>query len=219
MASRAVFTLEEVLDELDNDEEMSDGSEDEFDGYLEESERIDEDELEEETSSKSPERSVADGAGDDDMNGAGDVDMNGAGDDMEVDVPSIAASDPPGTIPTYTLQPGLVSSQADKSPLAYFSRFVTQSMLEEIVEQTKLYSEQYRNSNTISSKSRVRRWLKEEPTVPEFLHFLAEILVMGIIKYPSIESHWNTSWPYVTDTFRKVRFYKNQKKKFIPSIM
>ena len=211
MASRAVFTLEEVLDELDNDEEMSDGSEDEFDGYLEESERIDEDELEEETSSKSPERSVADGAGDDDMNGAGDDDMNGAGDDMEVDVPSIAASDRPGTIPTYTLQPGLVTSQADKSPLAYFSRFVTQSMLEEIVKQTKLYSEQYRNSNTISSKSRVRRWLKEEPTVPEFLHFIAEILVMGIIKYPSIESHWNTSWPYVTDTFRKVRFYKNQK--------
>ena len=211
MASRAVFTLEEVLDELDNDEEMSDGSEDEFDGYLEESERIDEDELEEETSSKSPERSVADGAGDDDMNGAGDDDMNGAGDDMEVDVPSIAASDRPGTIPTYTLQPGLVTSQADKSPLAYFSRFVTQSMLEEIVKQTKLYSEQYRNSNTISSKSRVRRWLKEEPTVPEFLHLIAEILVMGIIKYPSIESHWNTSWPYVTDTFRKVRFYKNQK--------
>ena len=32
-------------------------------------------------------------AGDDDMNGAGDDDMNGAGDDMEVDVPSIAASD------------------------------------------------------------------------------------------------------------------------------
>ena len=179
--------------------------------YLEESERIDEDELEEETSSKSPERSVADGAGDDDMNGAGDDDMNGAGDDMEVDVPSIAASDRPGTIPTYTLQPGLVTSQADKSPLAYFSRFVTQSMLEEIVKQTKLYSEQYRNSNTISSKSRVRRWLKEEPTVPEFLHLIAEILVMGIIKYPSIESHWNTSWPYVTDTFRKVRFYKNQK--------
>ena len=211
MASRAVFTLEEVLDELDSDEEMSDGSEDEFDGYLEKSERIDEDELEEETSSKSPERSVADGAGDDDMNGAGDDYMNGAGDDMEVDVPSIAASDRPGTIPTYTLQPGLVTSQADKSPLAYFSRFVTQSMLEEIVKQTKLYSEQYRNSNTISSKSRVRRWLKEEPTVPEFLHFIAEILVMGIIKYPSIESHWNTSWPYVTDTFRKVRFYKNQK--------
>ena len=48
--------------------------------------------------------------------------MNGAGDDMEVDVPSIAASDRPGTIPTYTLQPGLVTSQADKSPLAYFSQ-------------------------------------------------------------------------------------------------
>ena len=40
--------------------------------------------------------------------------MNGAGDDMEVDVPSIAASDRPGTIPTYTLQPGLVTSQSGR---------------------------------------------------------------------------------------------------------
>ena len=37
MAARAVLTVEQVLDELDNDEELSEGSEDEFDGYLEES--------------------------------------------------------------------------------------------------------------------------------------------------------------------------------------
>ena len=35
--------------------------------------------------------------------GAGDDDMNGAGDDMEVDVPSIAASDRPGTMCKRTL--------------------------------------------------------------------------------------------------------------------
>ena len=68
---RAVFTLEAGIRWARQWWELkSDGSEDEFDGYLEKSERIDEDELEEETSSKSPERSVADGAGDDDMNGA-----------------------------------------------------------------------------------------------------------------------------------------------------
>ena len=33
---KAVLTVEQVLDELDNDEELSEGSEDEFDGYLEE---------------------------------------------------------------------------------------------------------------------------------------------------------------------------------------
>ena len=32
MAARAVLTVEQVLDELDNDEELSEGSEDEFDG-------------------------------------------------------------------------------------------------------------------------------------------------------------------------------------------
>ena len=37
MAARAILAVEQVLDELDNDEELSEGSEDEFDGYLEES--------------------------------------------------------------------------------------------------------------------------------------------------------------------------------------
>ena len=77
-------------------------------------------------------------------------------------------------------------------------------MLEDIIEQTKLYSEQYKSSNNVTTKSRVSRWLKQEPIVPELLRFIAVILVMGFIKYLSIESHWSKSWPYVCDTFSKV---------------
>ena len=40
MAARAVLTLNEVIDELENlDKEISDDSEDDFVGYLDESER------------------------------------------------------------------------------------------------------------------------------------------------------------------------------------
>ena len=136
-------------------------------------------------------------------------DMN---DDSEMDVENADSEDGPflkdSGIPQYTLQPGLVTTQSDKSPLAYFSRFVTNAMLEDIIEQTKLYSEQYKSSNNITAKSRVSRWLKQEPTVPELLRFIAIILVMGFIKYPSIESHWSKSRPFVCDTFSKVSSYK-----------
>ena len=131
---------------------------------------------------------------------------------IEMDEQNAASHDPSskdsGLIPEYTLQPGIATTQDDKSPLAYFARFVTNAMLEDIIEQTKLYSEQYKSSNNITAKSRVSRWLKQEPTVPELLRFIAIILVMGFIKYPSIESHWSKSRPFVCDTFSKVSSYK-----------
>ena len=124
MAARAILTVEQVLDELDNNEELSEGSEDEFDGYLEKSGMmgIEEDE---ETSSRSPER------GDMDVENEMDVenDMNEMDDINEMDVENAASDDPSlkdsRQIPQYVLQPGIANTQSDKSPFAYFSRFVT----------------------------------------------------------------------------------------------
>ena len=45
----------------------------------------------------------------------------------------------------YTDKTGISATLTDKSSLAYFSLFITKDMLEKIVEQTKLYSEQYKN--------------------------------------------------------------------------
>ena len=78
------------------------------------------------------------------------------------------------------------------------SQGIHAQLLEEIIEQTKLYSDhavqnlQY----TVTMKSRVSRWLNQEPSVPELLRFITVILVMGFTKYPSIESHWSKSWPF-----------------------
>ena len=37
-------------------------------------------------------------------------------------------------------------------------------------------------------------------SVNELKRFLALVVAMGIIKYPSIESHWGTMWPYATSS-------------------
>lgn len=184
MASRDVFTIEEILEELDNDEELIDESDDDFAGYLEEDEMMPDDQLDNQNSSESPELE--------------------SDDDMDVDQADSSVDGSAQVIPQYTHQPGLANPQPDKSPLAYFSRFVTRPMLDQLVDQTKLYSQQYKESNTVTDKSRVARWMKEDPTVPKLLRFIALVLVMGFIKYPSIESHWNKSWPFTCDTFRKV---------------
>ena len=187
MAAKAFMTLNEVMDELENlDEEISDDSEDDFDGYLDESEIEDIEDIDKEETSSDK---------DSDMDASAPVDASAP---MDASTP---------IIPRYTHKTGLSATLTDKSPLAHFSLFITQDMLEKIVEQTKLYSEQYKNSHTLGSKSRIHRWLKVDPTVPELLEFIALVLVMGIIRYPTIESHWNTSWPYACDTFRRVSCY------------
>ena len=193
MAAKAFMTLNEVMDELENlDEEISDDSEDDFDGYLDESEIEDIEDIDKEETSSDK---------DSDMDASAPVDASAS---VDASAP-MDASTP--IIPRYTHKTGLSATLTDKSPLAHFSLFITQDMLEKIVEQTKLYSEQYKNSHTLGSKSRIHRWLKVDPTVPELLEFIALVLVMGIIRYPTIESHWNTSWPYACDTFRRVSCY------------
>lgn len=215
MASRAVFTIEDVLEELDNDEEIIYESEDDFDGYLEENEMMPDDELENQNSSESPEleRDVEQNSSErpEIENVAMDVDQADTSVDgnaqnvvMDVDQGDTSVDGSAHAIPQYTHQPGLANPQPDKSPLSYFSRFVTRPMLDHLVDQTKLYSQQYKESNTVTEKSRVARWMKEDLTVPKLLRFIALVLVMGFIKYPSIESHWNKSWPFTCDTFRKV---------------
>lgn len=206
MAAKAVFTVEQVLDELDNDEVMSDvDSEDDFEGYVDEDEYLENDELEDEEFSRLVEELVVSEDRLDELEEESSEMSEEISDDEMMDV------GPCPSIPEYTHKPGLIESQADKSPAGYFFRFVTGEMLVNIVQQTKLYSQQYREApkEPITKKSRIRRWLKEEPTVPELLQFIALVLVMGIIKYPTIESHWSTSWPYVNDACRKVSCCKN----------
>ena len=99
---------------------------------------------------------------------------------------------------------GCSATLAGNAPIDYFSLFVDDYILQHIVDQTILNSKQFMESHTLGQRSRIRQWLKEEHTIAELRRFLALIIIMGIVRYPQIESHWSTSWPYATDAFSSV---------------
>ena len=183
MAARDVFTLDDVMNELDADELFEDESEDDFDGYLD-----------------------ADSDGERDERDMGDErdhteDLDVGGENVEMDA---GASD---DLPEYTCTPGCTATVEESSPLSYFSLLLTDDMLHHIVEQTNLNANQYIGSHELGPHSRVRRWTKHVHDVCELLRFLAIIIVMGIVRYPQIESHWSTLWPYSNTHFASVSAY------------
>ena len=152
-------------------EDDSSGSEDDFEGYLDES--ID---------------YKADESSDEEQNNEEDV---------EGVIPLISS---------YTLQPGVSVTIGGSRPLDFFSQFVNQPILQHIVEHTNLNAEQYMSSHTLAPRSRIRQWLKQDHTLSELHRFIALILVMGLVRYPKVESHWSTSWPYATEAFSSVSY-------------
>ena len=136
---------------------VNSGSQDDFEGYLDE-----------------------DSDGEEHDHGSDDDSSNEetGSEDMQVEVPSV---------PLYTLQPGVSATLSGTRPLDYFSLFVDDSMLQHIVAQANLCAQQYMESHTLAPHSRKRQWQKEEHTLEELQCFLALILVMGLVHYPRVE--------------------------------
>ena len=203
MCTREAYTLDEVLDELDNSE--FDDSGDDFDGYVEDEDfgwgdgsgddGIQEDEAggdrdrEMEGSEVRCEHDETDGKGG--SGGGGE----GGGDD---------GTNEEGSVPQYCHQPGCTVAFESESPLQYFSLFFTPDMLQHIVEQTNLRAEQYISSHDLAPHSRIRLWSKGVHDIGELQRFLAMVIVMGLVRYPQIESHWSTMWPYSSSAFSSV---------------
>ena len=81
-------------------------------------------------------------------------------------------------------------------PIDYFSLLVTEDMLQNTVTQTNLHAQQYIDNNDIPPHSRVRRWSKSLFDINELRRFFAIIILMGLVRYPQIESHWAVLWPF-----------------------
>ena len=175
MATRANLTVDDVLDELDRDEYESD-SEDDFDGYVDTTEREQHDNVVEEPILEHM-----------------DVGAN-------VENASESGSDD-------TCQPGCTIPVGDNRPIHYLSHLVTDDMLQKIVTQTSLYAQQYIESHDLSPHSRVRRWSKSVFDVSQLQRFLAIIIIMGLVRYPQIESHWAVHWPFTNTHCSSVRIY------------
>ena len=182
MAARDVFTLDDVMNALDADDLFEDESEDDFDGYLD-----------------------ADSGGERDERD----DERDMGDERYLDIGREQVEMDAGDsddLPEYTLTPGYTASVEGSIPLSYFS-LLTNDMLHHIVDQTNLCANQYIGSHELCPHSRVRRWTKRVHDVCELLRFIAIIIVMGIVRYPQIESHWSTLWPYSNAQFASVSAY------------
>ena len=109
-----------------------------------------------------------------------------------------------GSVPQYSHQPGCTVAFESESPLQYFSLFFTPDMLSHIIEQTNLRAEHYISSHDLAPHSRIRLWAKGVHDVGELQRFLALIIVMGLVRYPQVESHWSTMWPYSSTAFSSV---------------
>ena len=82
-------------------------------------------------------------------------------------------------------------------------------ILEQIVSQTNLYAQQYFDSNDLAPHSCVHRWSKGVHDVNELRSFLAIIIVMGLVRYLQIESHWSTLWTYSNPHLSSVSVHIN----------
>jgi len=92
----------------------------------------------------------------------------------------------------------------NKSPLDFLQLFITDSTLETVVAQTNLFAQQYLDSHELKQCSRVQQWVKSPHNMAELKKFLALIIIMGLISYPSIEDYWVTSWPFAISTFSSI---------------
>ena len=178
MAERATFTIDRVIDEMDRDDLFEDDSEDDFNGYLD----ADFDDVQHDLEETNE----------------GDVGELDIGEDVEL------GENGEDDLPDYTFTPGCTASVEGNSPLSFFSLLVTNDMLQHIVDQTNLCADQYISSHDLGPHSRVRRWAKRVHDIYELFRLLAIIVIMGIVRYPQIESHWSTLWPYSNTQFASV---------------
>ena len=86
----------------------------------------------------------------------------------------------------------------------YLDADVSDQMLDNIVEQTNLYAQQYMESTNLPPNSRAHGWSHSPFNRAELKKFLAMTITMGIVSYPEMEDYWSTSWPYATPAFSKV---------------
>lgn len=94
--------------------------------------------------------------------------------------------------PKVGIQPN-VNLNIDSTPLDVLQQFYTDEMFEMICFQTNSYAEKKqnlrRNANQLKANSRL---LDYHPTDPdEMLTFYSLILLMGIIKKPTLEMYWS----------------------------
>ena len=108
-------------------------------------------------------------------------------------------------IPRFTEKCGVVKDLSGKQPVDYFLELFHDELQDYIVEESNRYGEQYITTHqaylTQHPRARANAFVKKPFTR---LLFLSLIICMGIVNMPNIQSYWNTSWPFASNNFNEI---------------
>ena len=105
----------------------------------------------------------------------------------------------------FTALPGPRGRAADEeldTPADYLELFLTDELLQMIVDQTNLYADQYISANVTTPGSRVKDWTAL--SVRELKAFLGLLFLTGIVSKPELAMFWSTNELYATPYFGRV---------------
>ncbi|KAK7110188.1 hypothetical protein V1264_014106 [Littorina saxatilis] len=116
-------------------------------------------------------------------------------------------TDADATAPNQDIQfqgnPGMQCNVDNFEPVDWMQLFFDDDLINHLVFQTNLYADQYLESHPdLSAFSRAQTWEKTNPV--EMKKFLALLLLMGIVKLPSIDMYWTKKVLYRVPVFSTI---------------
>ena len=130
-----------------------------------------------------------------DGSGGGDYSDVGEGSDGSLDGGDGSASGDGNSrvIPTFSQKVGVVPDMSEKEPVDYYQLFISDSILDNVLEETNRYGQQYVESHqdhlTNHPRARPHDFIKRCFDKSELLWFLVLIITMGIVDLPSVQDY------------------------------
>ena len=216
-------SLDDVIDEIfaDSDSEVSEfgqnsdtleseSSDDESEPSRQEDDYVSPVDGHDISDSSGSERSQSSGSGSDDgSRGRGRGQLRGRGQGRgqghrgrgrgNADDASWSRTDRQPNVDPFTGQPGMnVQMDANAEPIDYLRLFITDELIDILVNETNLYAGQYIRNRRIAEKSRVKKW--RDVTTEEMWKYLALLFLTVVVKKPTLNMYW-TSDPMLATTF------------------
>ncbi|CAH2093601.1 unnamed protein product [Euphydryas editha] len=98
--------------------------------------------------------------------------------------------------------------QGDQSVVSIYRQILTDEVLDLMISQTNLYATQMKQNGNMAMHSRMNRWTNV--TQGEMLKFIGLYMLMGIVKFPTLESHWKRDAIYYHPIFHNVNMSYNR---------
>ena len=100
-------------------------------------------------------------------------------------------------IPTFSENVGVVPDMSGKEPVDYYWLFISDHIIDNVLEETNRYGDQYVEShqdhlaNHLTARS--HDFVKRHFSRSELLRFFVLVITMGIVDLPSVKDYWSTT--------------------------